>query len=320
MSEKNIAPKKILVADDSLTIQKVIRLALSGDGYEIQTVSDGKEALEQASLFRPDICIIDVSLPIFDAYQIREQLLAKPDLKSIPVILMSSTFEKVDESRAQALGFSGHLIKPFDPSHLRSTLLSVSHLSPKRDPVIETINSPYAEEAVKAAAPKKTAPIHLNPPDFNLVSGQDFPPLQMDNPAVQHPSGGAMDDIQQMAKNTFEMSGLNQHDWGMIELGKDNSTTQTYNQPFDILNEVNSIDLNSSGNSHSSNSSQISMSSGELEQLIKSEVEKALQNMQGQLRDRIEHELRAEVHSQIPLMAEKIIKEEIHKLLSDPPV
>ena len=58
MSEKQPS-KKILVADDSLTIQKVIRLALSGDGYEIQTVSAGKEALEQASLFRPDIFIID---------------------------------------------------------------------------------------------------------------------------------------------------------------------------------------------------------------------------------------------------------------------
>ena len=109
MSE-NLNAKKILVADDSLTIQKVIRLALSGDGYEIQTVSDGKEALEQASLFRPDIFIIDVSLPVFDAYQVREQLLNKPDLKNIPVILMSSAFEKVDEARSKNLGFSGHLI------------------------------------------------------------------------------------------------------------------------------------------------------------------------------------------------------------------
>src|SRR5450759_5119808 len=144
MSEKQTL-KKILVADDSLTIQKVIRLALSGDGYEIQTVSDGKEALEQASLFRPDIFIIDVSLPIFDAYQVREHLLKKPDLKNIPVILMSSAFEKVDETRSKQLGFAGHLIKPFDPSHLRSTLLSVSHFTPANDLVMETINSPFHE-------------------------------------------------------------------------------------------------------------------------------------------------------------------------------
>jgi CheY-like chemotaxis protein len=173
MSEKQKA-KKILVADDSLTIQKVIRLALSGDDYEIQTVSDGKEAIEQASLFRPDIFIIDVSLPIFDAYQVREQLMKKPDLKNIPVILMSSAFEKVDDTRSKLLGFAGHLIKPFDPSHLRSTLLSVSNFAPVNDPVIETINSPYSEQT------QANDPLGLN-----------LPPLHR---------SGYPDDIQELAK------------------------------------------------------------------------------------------------------------------------
>ena len=180
MTETPRASKKILVADDSLTIQKVIRLALSGDGYEIQTVSDGKEALEQASLFRPDICVIDVSLPQFDAYQIRELFMNKPDLKNIPVILMSSAFEKVDETRAKSLGFAGHLIKPFDPSHLRSTLLAVSNYTPKNDPVTATIN----------------APLHLTGSQKIQFEPHDFPPLKED-------FQNQMDDIQQMARNTF---------------------------------------------------------------------------------------------------------------------
>ena len=329
MSEKHTAPKKILVADDSLTIQKVIRLALSGDGYEIQTVSDGKEALEQASLFRPDICIIDVSLPVFDAYQIREQLIHQPDLKNIPVILMSSAFEKVDEGRAQSLGFAGHLIKPFDPSHLRSTLLSVANLAPKNDPVVETINAPYMAQV---SAPI-TQTIQLEPPNFGALSGQDLPPLVEDSPAP-HGSQNPMDDIQQLAKNTFELSGLNQHDWGMIELGKvadaPNYANPTYTQPDfgqpaaqSYGNEVNAMDFqnvtHASGYSNPQNPG-LSVSSDELSAMIKSEVAKALEQMHSQLRERIEHELRAEVHSQIPNMAEKIIKEEIHKLLSDPPV
>ena len=131
-----------------------------------------------------------------------------------------------------------------------------------------------------------------------------------------------MDDIQQMARNTFEMSGLNQHDWGMIELGKLNDpvatpsySAQTYTQPD--FNEVSAMDFASP--SHST-SGQISLTSNELEALIKSEVNKALDQMHTQLRERIEHELRAEVHAQIPSLAEKIIKDEIHKLLSEPPV
>jgi len=305
MSEKDSAPKKtapekiskkILVADDSLTIQKVIRLALSSDGYEIQTVSDGKEAIEQASLFRPDICIIDVSLPQFDAYQVREQLMAKPDLKNIPVILMSSAFEKVDETRAQALGFAGHLIKPFDPSHLRSTLLSVANLAPQNDPVVETINSPYLQAA--PANEPASRPIQLDPPNFENFSSQDLPPLH--------------DDIQQMAKNTFEMSGLDQHDWGMIELGK-------LNEP--VPNEVNAMDFqNTPSPSIDPMPGHENFNREELESLIQAEVNKALEQMHSEIRERIEHELRAEVHSQIPAMAEKIIKDAIHQLLSDPPV
>jgi len=317
MSEKDSAPKKvapektskkILVADDSLTIQKVIRLALSSDGYEIQTVSDGKEAIEQASLFRPDICIIDVSLPQFDAYQVREQLMAKPDLKNVPVILMSSTFEKVDETRAQALGFAGHLIKPFDPSHLRSTLLSVANLAPQNDPIVETINSP----------------IQLDPPNFENFSAQDLPPLQTDSPAGS--PANPMDDIQQMAKNTFEMSGLDQHDWGMIELGKANDPVQSTAAPSSGFGEVSAMDFQNihqmPGHENPQNPglSTGNFSQEELESLIQAEVNKALEQMHSEIRDRIEHELRAEVHSQIPAMAEKIIKDAIHQLLSDPPV
>lgn len=58
-----MAAKKLLVADDSLTIQKVIRLALSNEGYEIQAVADGNDALNQILLFQPDVVLIDVSLP-----------------------------------------------------------------------------------------------------------------------------------------------------------------------------------------------------------------------------------------------------------------
>jgi CheY-like chemotaxis protein len=317
MSEKHTAPKKILVADDSLTIQKVIRLALSGDGYEIQTVSDGKEAIEQASLFRPDICIIDVSLPIFDAYQIREQLMNKPDLKNIPVILMSSAFEKVDETLAQSLGFSGHLIKPFDPSHLRSILLSVANAAPSNDPVIETINSSYITSGAGSERHKSMQPIHLTPPNFSDVGSQDFPPLQMDNAAAP----GPMDDIQQMAKNTFEMSGINQHDWGMIELGKMNEP-----EPFST-SEVSAMDfpstmpeMNHAQGYSNEGAPQFSVTAQELETMIQTQVTRALEQMHTQLRERIEHELRAEVHAQIPNLAEKIIKEEIRKLLSEPPV
>lgn len=297
MSEKHNT-KKILVADDSLTIQKVIRLALSGDGYEIQTVSDGKEALEQASLFRPDIFIIDVSLPIFDAYQVREHLLQKPDLKNIPVILMSSAFEKVDDTRSKQLGFAGHLIKPFDPSHLRSTLLSVSNFAPVNDPVMATINEPIHD------------PYHST----NDTLGLNLPPLTA--------RGNYSDDIQQLAKNTFEMSGLDQQEWGMIEPGLANQKNQNNEVSGFEMDPVASeaVSYTEGFNDNPGNPHQFTISSHELEAMIKVEVAKTLEKMHGSIQERIQQEVFLFNQQQLPALAEKLLKEEIRKLLSDPPV
>ncbi len=313
--------KKILVADDSLTIQKVIRLALSGDGYEIQTVSDGKEAIEQASLFRPDICIIDVSLPKYDAYQIREKFIYQADLKNIPVIMMSSAFEKVDEARMQELGFSGHLVKPFDPSHLRSTLLSVAEQASRVDPVMDTINSPVeASNEPEVMSLDEISPMTLAPPK-RTVAFEEFPPLAND-------FQGGLDDIQELAKNTFEMSGLNQHDWGMIEPGRglepavEEMTLNTPPPPRQGQStvrhsEVTGFDLSPPPPPLSA---EPRFSAEEVEAMVKSEVARVLEEMHFQIQDRINHEMKQFTEEFIPNLAEKIIKDEIHRLLSNPPV
>src|SRR5581483_5579941 len=107
--------KKLLVADDSLTIQKVIRLALSNEGYEIQTVSDGNDAIQQISLFRPDVVLIDVALPGQTAFEVKRAINEHDDLGEVRFVLMSSAFEKVDEEQVRAVQFHGRLTKPFDP-------------------------------------------------------------------------------------------------------------------------------------------------------------------------------------------------------------
>jgi CheY-like chemotaxis protein len=131
-----MAGKKLLVADDSLTIQKVIRLALSNEGYDIQAVSNGAEALEQLSLFRPNIVLIDVALPGKSAFEIKRWVNAQNDMKPIQFVLMSSAFEKVDEVQMGALGFAGQLTKPFDPALLRKILADVFITAPSSTPAV----------------------------------------------------------------------------------------------------------------------------------------------------------------------------------------
>jgi CheY-like chemotaxis protein len=317
-----MAGKKILVADDSLTIQKVIRLALSGDGYEIQTVSDGKEAIEQASLFRPDICIIDVSLPKYDAYQIREKFIQAPDLKNIPVIMMSSAFEKVDEVRMHALGFTGHLVKPFDPSHLRSTLLSVSHHAPENDPVMATINSAASDEVVSM---DDLPPLPPQPPKRS-TGFEEFPPLSSD-------FHGGMDDIQELARNTFELSGLDQHDWGMIEPGRAEEPAveaiefgaammpppPPSSNPSSFL-DSEPLPMMDLGPIPPAPAAAPSISAEEISGMVRAEVSKVLEELHFQIQDRIQEEMKLAIRDLVPGLAEKIIKEEIHRLLSNPPV
>src|SRR3954466_7995555 len=120
-----MAGKKLLVADDSLTIQKVIRLALSNEGYEIQAVSDGNDAIQQISLFRPDAALVDVSLPGKTAFEVKRAINEHAALEEVRFILMSSAFEKVDEAQASEVRFHGRLTKPFDPAHLRQVLTDV---------------------------------------------------------------------------------------------------------------------------------------------------------------------------------------------------
>ncbi len=140
--------KKLLVADDSLTIQKVIRLALSNEGYEIQAVSDGNDAIQQVALFRPDIILIDVSLPGKSAFEVKREINQHEDLEEVRFVLMSSAFEKVDETQTEEVKFHGRLTKPFDPAHLRQVLTEVlAQVTAKRMEKTSILTKPLQETA-----------------------------------------------------------------------------------------------------------------------------------------------------------------------------
>ncbi len=189
-------PKKLLVADDSLTIQKVIRLALSGaassasDGYEIQTVSDGNDAIQQISLFRPDIVLIDVSLPGKTAFEVKRATNQHRDLAHVRFVLMSSAFEKVDEPQVQEVDFHGRLTKPFDPAHLREVLTQV---------------------LAKAPPPLPVSPSDFPEPD-TLTLTRETPPIPHELPPI--PESFAKrhsepeSDIRNLTESTIRMSGL----------------------------------------------------------------------------------------------------------------
>ena len=108
--------KRILLADDSVTIQKVVELTFLDEDYEVVAVSNGDDALARLGEVRPDVVIADVHMPGANGYEVCEGV--KAWRSGTPVVLLVGTFEPFDESRARAAGANYYLKKPFDSQEL----------------------------------------------------------------------------------------------------------------------------------------------------------------------------------------------------------
>lgn len=106
--------KKILLADDSITIQKVVELTFSDADYQVISVSNGAQALKKIAEVRPNVVLLDVIMPEKNGYEVCEQIKRSPATAGIPVLLLTGTFEPFDRKRAELAGADGHLTKPFE--------------------------------------------------------------------------------------------------------------------------------------------------------------------------------------------------------------
>ncbi len=108
----------LLLADDSVTIQRVIDLTFANEGVRVITAADGHEATARLEDSTPDIVLADVGLPGVDGYALAERVKRSSALATVPVLLLTGAFEPIDEARARASGADGVLVKPFEPKRL----------------------------------------------------------------------------------------------------------------------------------------------------------------------------------------------------------
>jgi CheY-like chemotaxis protein len=121
---------KLLLADDSVTIQRVIELTFADEDVQVLAVGDGRQAIERVEADRPDIVLADVGMPERDGYEVAAFIKGHPQLSHIPVLLLTGAFEPIDEARARAVGCDGVLVKPFEPQMVISRVRDL--LSGKR--------------------------------------------------------------------------------------------------------------------------------------------------------------------------------------------
>ena len=144
--------RKLLLADDSITIQKVVELVLAEEGFEIKAVNNGEEALAALATFKPDVVLADIEMPKMNGYQLCEKLKQNPDTKRVPVILLSGAFEPLDEELAAQVKADSFVVKPFESQELISKI-NASLISPEAsaEEAVAVVEA-EAEEAVVAEA------------------------------------------------------------------------------------------------------------------------------------------------------------------------
>jgi len=123
-------PKTLLLADDSVVIQKLVGLSFANEDVEIVTTDNGDDAVIRAREIRPDVVLADVVMPGKSGYEVCEAIKQDPDLGHVPVLLLTGTFEAFDEARAAASGADGQITKPFEAQALVERVTEVMNRPP----------------------------------------------------------------------------------------------------------------------------------------------------------------------------------------------
>ena len=163
--------RMVLVADDSPTIQKKAMGILKGEGFEVETVSNGVAAIKRLATIHPALVLADVSMPGRDGYEVCDFVKKSAQLSHVPVLLIASDMEPYDEARGVQVGADGKIKKPFDPQEIIAT---VAKFVAQYEAAMKLESSPAL---VAAPAPEPV-------PEFVVASEEPEEPPQAEPPAV----------------------------------------------------------------------------------------------------------------------------------------
>jgi CheY-like chemotaxis protein len=163
-----------LLADDSLTIQRVVNLTFADEGIDVVSVGDGDAALRELADNRPDIVLVDVHMPGPSGYEICSLLRGVEETAKIPVILLVGSFEQFDPEEADRVGANAFVTKPFQ---------SIRDLV---DQVNELLGANSAEQTPPPVEEMKqaNAPTELDTSDIDSLYDQSFAETERLSPEV----------------------------------------------------------------------------------------------------------------------------------------
>jgi len=188
--------RSLLLADGSVTIQRVMELTFAHEDIRVTAVSDGRKAIQHLDSQPVDVVLADVDLPEVDGYSLAAHMRRVPRLKGVPVLLLAGAFEPIDQAKAREVGSDGVITKPFEP---QVVVTRVKELIDQRDRQMAPPPAKSAK-AEDAPAPKPTpvpapapapAPVRAARPEATFPRAADPEPAPApalpDLPAVPEP-------------------------------------------------------------------------------------------------------------------------------------
>ena len=122
MIEKDSRDRTILVVEDGEDARYLMRIELERLGYLVIEAEDGKKAVEMALVDRPDIILMDLSLPVMDGFAATEKIRASNELEGVPIIAVTAHQETDFRAGAKAAGFDAYVTKPIDVNWLNELI------------------------------------------------------------------------------------------------------------------------------------------------------------------------------------------------------
>ena len=202
---------RILVADDSITIQKIVAMAFENEDAEVEGIGDGQEAFDKVPDFKPDIVLADVDMPGLDGFELCQKIKGNSELANIKVLLLASDFEDFDEGRFKESQAENYISKPFKSDDIVQMVTKVMtgesavETAVLPDSVKEKDDEPSLEELLASVERLSTDsmemaddPIEDVSPPVELVESvkeEAVPPFEEHEEIIEEPSTAIDDDI-----------------------------------------------------------------------------------------------------------------------------
>lgn len=145
--------KKLLLADDSITIQKVIQITFAHEDYELTITDNGDAAFAKAQEIVPDLVMADVYMPGKNGYELTTAIRQDDALKNIPVLLLAGSFEPFDEDKAKSCQANAWIEKPFESQNLIDKVAELLSAAPA------SAAAPAAASVAPPASPQQESPV-----------------------------------------------------------------------------------------------------------------------------------------------------------------